>query len=75
VDDLIGYLNGLPSSLTSPGGCLLGGPTEHVIVFGYPNRQPAVVYGRDCGWEQGGAIRYGGDIKKITGYWGVSWNQ
>jgi hypothetical protein len=75
VDDLIGYLNGLPSSPPQPNGCLLLRTTDHVIVFGYPNRQPAVVYDRDCGWEQGGTIRYDGDIKKITGYWGVPWNQ
>ncbi|MGC9665345.1 hypothetical protein ACNTMW_02180 [Planosporangium sp. 12N6] len=44
-------------------------------MFGYPNRQPAVAYNRDCGWEQGGAMRFDGDIKKITRYWGVPWNQ
>jgi hypothetical protein len=75
VDTLIGYLNGLPSAPPKNEGCMLGGTTEHVIVFEYPDRQPAVVYDRNCGWDQGGAIRYDGDIKKITGYWGVPWNE
>jgi hypothetical protein len=68
-------MNGLP--VTPPVGeaCLLSGTTEHAIVFGYANRPPATVFARNCAWDRDGVIRYGGDLRKVTGYWGVRWNQ
>ena len=74
IDSLIDYLNSLPTSRRKGAVCSLSASTDHVVVFGYPNRQPAAVHYRNCAWDQSGAMRYSGDIKKITEYWGVPWN-
>nr|BFE65491.1 hypothetical protein GCM10020063_100170 [Dactylosporangium thailandense] len=42
------------------------------IVLEYGGRQPVVAYGRNCAWDQDGAVRYHGDIRKITAYWSVT---
>jgi hypothetical protein len=75
ADDVAAYFNGLPASLPNNTACLLALPTMHAIVFGYTNGPAAVVYGRTCGWDQAGAVRYFGDIRKITGFWGVPFYQ
>lgn len=75
VDELTTYLNGLPSSSPKDAVCLLGQPTEHAFVFGYAGQRAAVIRLSNCAWQRTGATRYGGDIRKVTAYWGVSWNQ
>ena len=75
VDELTAYLNGLPSSPPEDMVCLLGQPTEHAFVFGYPGQRSAVIRLSNCAWHRDGAIRYGGDLRKVTAYWGVRWNQ
>ena len=75
VDQLIDYLNGLPEAVKSSTLCPLDKRTEHIIAFGYPDRPPAVVHLRQCSLDQSGQVRYEGDIKKITGFWGVEWNK
>jgi hypothetical protein len=69
------YLNGLTASQPKPFACLLNGTTQHVMVFGYADRPAAVVYVRGCALDQAGAVRYGGDVRKETGFWQVPWNQ
>src|SRR2546430_5504455 len=71
--NLIAYLNGLPSSPPTGEYCTLMATTAHVIVFEYADRQPAVAYARNCAWDHDGAVRYHGDIRKVTAYWSVSW--
>ncbi|SCL31010.1 hypothetical protein GA0070624_4185 [Micromonospora rhizosphaerae] len=75
VDELTAYLNGLPSSPPEETVCLLGQPTEHAFVFGYPGQRSAVIRLSNCAWQRDDAIRYGGDLRKVTAYWGVRWNQ
>ena len=75
LDSLIGYFNHLPTSPPKGVACLDGATTVHTVVFGYPNRRPAVVIDRGCSWDQSGAVRYEGDPKKINSYWGVPWNE
>ncbi|MCM0678857.1 hypothetical protein NCC78_29920 [Micromonospora phytophila] len=75
VDELTAYLNGLPSTPPEDTVCLLGQPTEHAFVFGYPGQRSAVIRLSNCAWHRDGAIRYGGDLRKVTAYWGVRWNQ
>ncbi|GAA2354641.1 hypothetical protein [Dactylosporangium salmoneum] len=72
VAELTGYLNGLPTSRRADSLCDLGAGTEHVIVFEYAVRAPAVVAGRNCAWDQEGAVRYQADIRRITAYWSVT---
>ncbi|MEV6926878.1 hypothetical protein AB0M46_20550 [Dactylosporangium sp. NPDC051485] len=72
VAELTGYLNGLPGSRRADSLCDLSAGTEHVIVFEYAGRAPAVVTGRNCAWDQEGAVRYQADIRKITAYWSVT---
>jgi hypothetical protein len=68
---LIAYLNGLPSLASVPpgveAGCPPVGRTQHTIVIGYPDRPPAIVR-LDCGVEQGGNIRYGGDLATLSDF-------
>ncbi|MBM7078337.1 hypothetical protein [Micromonospora humida] len=75
VDDLSAYLNGLPTDQPQDEMCLLGQTVEHAIVFGYPQQRAVSVRLVDCGWKREGASRYGGDLRKVTAYWGVSWNE
>ncbi|MEW1590064.1 hypothetical protein AB0283_31975 [Micromonospora vinacea] len=75
VDELTAYLNGLPSSSPEDTVCLLGQTTEHAFVFGYPGQRAAVIRLSNCAWQREGATRYGGDIREVTAYWGVRWNQ
>lgn len=75
ADKVVAYLNGLPTSRPEGQMCGVTGETAHVIVFGYTNRPAAVVYARGCAWDQAGAVRYGGDLRKVTGFWRIPWNQ
>lgn len=75
VGDIVDYLNGLPATEKAGAACAAYQSTEHVVVLGYPDRPPAVVFLRECSLDQSGQVRYQGDIKKITGFWGVAWNQ
>jgi hypothetical protein len=68
ADEVVKYLNGLPTSRPKGEMCGLNGTTAHVMVFGYANRPAAVVYARGCAWDQAGAVRYGGDLRKVTGF-------
>ncbi|OON33313.1 hypothetical protein BSA16_01030 [Micromonospora sp. Rc5] len=75
VDELSAYLNGLPTDPPQDEMCLLGQTVEHAIVFGYPQERAVSIRLVDCGWKREGAIRYGGDLRKVTAYWGVHWNE
>ncbi|GAA2704722.1 hypothetical protein ACFY2R_09715 [Micromonospora olivasterospora] len=75
VDDLSAYLNNLPTAPLQNEMCLLGQNIEHAIVFGYPQQRSVSVRLIDCGWMREGASRYGGDLRKVTAYWGVRWNE
>ena len=75
VEEIIDYLNGLPVSEKPNVVCPASQNTEHVFVFGYADRPAAAVYLRQCALDQSGQVRYGGDIKKLTGFWGLAWNQ
>ncbi|WP_431897467.1 hypothetical protein [Micromonospora haikouensis] len=75
VDDLSTYLNGLPTDPPQDETCLLGQTVEHAIVFGYPHERAVSIRLVDCGWKREGASRYGGDLRKVTAYWGVHWNE
>ncbi|WP_329017526.1 hypothetical protein OG271_12835 [Micromonospora rifamycinica] len=75
VDDLSTYLNALPTDPPQDEVCLLGGTVEHGIVFGYPQQRAVSIRLVDCGWQREGATRYGGDLRKVTAYWGVRWNE
>ncbi|WP_244236634.1 hypothetical protein [Micromonospora violae] len=75
VDELTAHLNGLPISSPEDTVCLLGQPTEHAFVFGYPGQRAAVIRLSNCAWQREGATRYGGDLRKVTAYWGVRWDQ
>ncbi|WP_432830999.1 hypothetical protein [Dactylosporangium sp. CA-092794] len=72
AEDLTGYLNHLPTAQDPGTHCALIANTEHVIVFEYAGREPAVAYARNCAWDLDGAVRYGGDIRKVTAYWSVT---
>ncbi|MEV0005110.1 hypothetical protein AB0H28_22885 [Micromonospora sp. NPDC050980] len=74
VDELTTDLNGLPTSPPAGTVCLLGQSTEHAFVFGYPGQRAAVIRLSNCAWQREGATRYGGDIRKVTAYWGARWN-
>lgn len=74
--EVVAYLNGLSTSQPEGAACVMSGVTQHVVVVGYADRPAAVVYAHICGgWEQAGAVRYGGDIRTVTAFWGVPWNQ
>ena len=73
VDELTAYLNGLPSSPPTGENCTVMATTAHAIVLVYTNQQPAIVYARNCAWDHDGAVRYHGDIRKVTAYWSVTW--
>ncbi|MGC5660441.1 hypothetical protein ACN261_08570 [Micromonospora sp. WMMD723] len=75
VDDLSTYLNGLPTDPPQDEMCLLGGTVEHAIVFGYPQQRAVSIRLIDCSWKREGASRYGGDLRKVTAYWGVKWDE
>ncbi len=75
VERIVEYLNGLPAVAKPDLLCPLDQRTEHVVVLGYSDRPPAVVTFRQCSLDQSGQVRYQGDIKKITGFWGVEWNR
>lgn len=75
VDNLAAYLNELPSTRPQSEICLLGETTEHAIVFGYPGQRSIKLEVRDCAWKRHGVTRFGGDLRKVTAYWGVRWNQ
>jgi hypothetical protein len=68
--ELIDYLNRLPGEFPEPQPCP-GGRTEYAIVFGYPDRAPAVV-SLLCEWEHAGAVRRDGDLRKVLAHWHVS---
>ena len=70
---LTAYLNGLPSSPPTGENCTAMATTAHAIVLEYTNQQPAIVYARNCAWDHDGAVRYHGDIRKVTAYWSVTW--
>jgi hypothetical protein len=79
--ELVAYLNGLPATRPIPPepsaeyACMASGGTQHTIVLEYPDRQPAVVQLSSCAIEQGGNIRYGADLRVLTGFFGVPWNE
>ncbi|WFE63366.1 hypothetical protein [Micromonospora sp. WMMD714] len=54
--------------------CLLGGTVENEIVFGYPQQRAVSIRLIDCGWKREDASRRGGDLRRVTAYWGVAWN-
>ncbi|WP_433214942.1 hypothetical protein ACQP00_04960 [Dactylosporangium sp. CS-047395] len=72
VDELTGYLNGLPAEPRKDSECLLSAGTEHAIVFEYAGREPVVAVARGCAWDQDGGVRYQGDIRRITAFWSVT---
>lgn len=65
------YLNGRPTERQEAVACNAASPTGYSIVFEYANRRPAVVHNRGCAWDQGGSVRYGGDLAIVTGFWAV----
>ncbi len=78
---LVAYLNALPDTRPVPPqpeaeyACVASGGIQHTIVLEYADRQPAVVQLSSCAIEQGGNIRYGADLRVLTGFFGVSWNE
>jgi hypothetical protein len=68
--EVITYLNGLPETLPEREVCLGIGRTQYAIVFGYADHDPATVR-LACGYDQDGAVRRGGDLRRVLSFWGV----
>ncbi|WP_307934787.1 hypothetical protein [Salinispora arenicola] len=76
VTELTDYFNELATS--PPHGdqaCLMSlPPVRHAVVFGYPGQRSAAIH-LGCVWDRDGTTRYGGDLREVTAYWGVRWNE